>query len=103
MNRGLALAGAVGLGAGLIYLADPQQGRRRRALLRDQALKAWRSLGGALAPLATCLTRPMALEAQRGEPRASRAPVPGPDVLYRPLDGATEILEDEEVAPWRGV
>src|SRR5688500_17352546 len=32
------LIGALG-GAGLMFLLDPQQGRRRRALLRDQVVK----------------------------------------------------------------
>jgi uncharacterized membrane protein len=31
---------AAGLGAGLMYLCDPDRGRRRRALLRDQAVHA---------------------------------------------------------------
>src|SRR5688572_10205744 len=34
------LAGA-GLGAGLMYLFDPQVGRRRRGLVRDKAVSAW--------------------------------------------------------------
>lgn len=37
MNRGLALISGIGVGAGLMYLLDPQQGRRRRSLIRDQA------------------------------------------------------------------
>jgi hypothetical protein len=37
MNRGLRLIGGMGLGAGLMYFLDPEMGRRRRALLLDQA------------------------------------------------------------------
>ena len=33
---------AVALGAAAMYLLDPQQGRRRRALLRDQAMRRGR-------------------------------------------------------------
>jgi uncharacterized membrane protein len=40
MNRGLTLLGAAGLGAGLMYFLDPVLGRRRRALVRDQAVSA---------------------------------------------------------------
>src|SRR5262245_7083754 len=36
MNRGLGLVSGLGLGAGLMYFFNPQLGRRRRALLRDQ-------------------------------------------------------------------
>ncbi|ALA59220.1 BON domain-containing protein [Nitrospira moscoviensis] len=38
MNRGFSLLGGAGLGAGLMYLFDPDRGRRRRALLRDKAV-----------------------------------------------------------------
>jgi osmotically-inducible protein OsmY len=38
MNKLTLLLGALG-GAGLMYLFDPQMGRRRRALLRDQMTK----------------------------------------------------------------
>lgn len=37
MNKGLTLIGAAGVGAGLMYLFDPDRGKRRRALLRDKA------------------------------------------------------------------
>ena len=33
------ILGAAGLGAAVMYLLDPDRGRRRRALIRDQAVK----------------------------------------------------------------
>ena len=47
-NRTSALIGGLGIGAGLMYLLDPDAGARRRALLRDQALCAWHKTGEAL-------------------------------------------------------
>ena len=38
MNRIFAILGAVGAGAALMYLFDPNGGRRRRALVRDKAV-----------------------------------------------------------------
>jgi hypothetical protein len=38
MDRTLTFLAGAGLGAGLMYLLDPQAGRRRRALIRDQAV-----------------------------------------------------------------
>ena len=38
MNRIFAILGAVGAGAALMYLFDPNGGRRRRALIRDKAV-----------------------------------------------------------------
>src|SRR5258706_352442 len=37
MKRMMAAIGAVGVGAGLMYLFDPDRGSRRRATIRDQA------------------------------------------------------------------
>ena len=36
---------AFGIGAAAMYLLDPEQGRRRRALLRDQLSHAKRAIG----------------------------------------------------------
>lgn len=40
MDKGMAVAGGAGLGAGLMYLFDPDRGRRRRALTRDKLARA---------------------------------------------------------------
>jgi hypothetical protein len=37
MNKALLLVGSLGLGAGLMYMLDPERGSRRRALARAQA------------------------------------------------------------------
>ncbi len=38
MTRILAILGGLGAGAALMYLFDPNGGRRRRALIRDKAV-----------------------------------------------------------------
>jgi uncharacterized membrane protein len=40
MNKGLTLVSGIGLGAALMYVLDPDKGRRRRALFRDQLVHA---------------------------------------------------------------
>ncbi|MBI2876549.1 MAG: SRPBCC family protein [Candidatus Tectomicrobia bacterium] len=40
MNKGLTLIGSIGAGAGLMYMLDPEQGKRRRALVRDKMISA---------------------------------------------------------------
>ena len=43
-----ALLAGVGIGAAAMYLLDPEKGRRRRTLVRDQLLKARRLTGEAM-------------------------------------------------------
>jgi BON domain len=45
MNKRLALMTGVGLGAGVMFLLDPDRGKRRRALLLDKAIRLTR-VGG---------------------------------------------------------
>src|SRR3954469_24466578 len=44
MNKGVTLMGGVGLGAALMYIFDPDRGKRRRALLRDKVESAGNTL-----------------------------------------------------------
>src|SRR5437763_1525839 len=44
-TQGLLLLGCVGFGVGLMYLCDPNMGRRRRALIRDKARAYWYRTG----------------------------------------------------------
>lgn len=45
MNKGLTFVAGLGLGTGIMYLLDPDRGRRRRALLRDKCALAARKTG----------------------------------------------------------
>jgi uncharacterized membrane protein len=49
MRKELIALGAAGLGAGLMYLLDPESGRKRRARLNDQLLATARRTQAALA------------------------------------------------------
>src|SRR6266496_1508910 len=40
MNKGLVLLSGIGVGAGLMYVFDPDRGGRRRALMRDKVESA---------------------------------------------------------------
>lgn len=48
MNDAVKLIGGIGLGAGLMYILDPDRGERRRSLIRDKAVKAYNSTGDAI-------------------------------------------------------
>lgn len=45
MNKKAALVGGLGIGAALMYLFDPDRGKRRRALIRDKAEAAANKTG----------------------------------------------------------
>ena len=47
-SRGLGLVGGLGLGAALMYFLDPERGRRRRHMVRDQLVHAGRVAGDAV-------------------------------------------------------
>jgi uncharacterized membrane protein len=76
MNKGLILVGGMGLGAALMYLLDPDAGKRRRAVLRDKAGRAASQAREALAAAGQDLVnRATGLAAQaRGRLQAEEAP-----------------------------
>ena len=39
IQNGMCVLGGVGLGAGLMYIFDPERGRRRRAAVRDECVR----------------------------------------------------------------
>lgn len=45
MNKGLTFGAGLGLGTGLMFLLDPDRGRRRRAMLRDKCASSARRTG----------------------------------------------------------
>lgn len=48
MNKALTFGAGLGLGTGLMFLLDPDRGKRRRALLRDKSVWAARRTGECL-------------------------------------------------------
>ncbi|HEX8096397.1 MAG TPA: hypothetical protein VF507_00115 [Pyrinomonadaceae bacterium] len=55
-DQALVLLGGIGIGAALMYLLDPEQGGRRRALLRDKLVSVSNQLGDAVGSTARDLT-----------------------------------------------
>jgi hypothetical protein len=47
MNKGLAFGAGLGVGSGIMFLLDPDRGKRRRALLRDKCAWSARKTGEA--------------------------------------------------------
>ncbi len=48
IRAGAMLLGGLGLGAALMYVLDPERGKRRRAIVRDKAVSASKKAGGSL-------------------------------------------------------
>jgi uncharacterized membrane protein len=67
MNRELTLVGGIGLGAALMYMLDPDRGRRRRALVLDKLASAANKTPDAVGATARDLSnRARGLAAQAG-------------------------------------
>jgi nucleoside-diphosphate-sugar epimerase/osmotically-inducible protein OsmY len=58
------LIGGIGVGGALMYLLDPDRGRRRRAYLRDQAVHAAHVVGDSVAPGASSIARDLGKRAR---------------------------------------
>jgi hypothetical protein len=83
MNRLCAALTGFGLGAGLMYLLDPDMGRRRRALLRDKAV----SLGHQASDVAAKVGRDMKNRAHGLASGDMSVLVGGKRALSHPLEG----------------
>jgi uncharacterized protein HemX len=100
MERGLLILGCLGLGAGLMYLLDPNNGTRRRALVRDKAQAYWKRQEDFLGKTARDVrdrTRGLVAEA-RSHLSSTKAPDDASEVVNQ-LDVPTE---KEQSAGWQG-
>src|SRR3954469_9702087 len=66
-GQGKLLTGVI-VGAGAMYLLDPDRGSRRRSLLRDRGIHVGRKLGTNRAPSSQGFEQDSESEAQRTEP-----------------------------------
>jgi hypothetical protein len=77
MDRLLSLLAGAGLGAGLMYVLDPELGRRRRAFLRDKASHLEHEAEGAVEVVGKDLRNRVRGLASGGGARALQNPLRG--------------------------
>ena len=81
MNRGMIALTSLGLGAGIMYLADPQEGRRRRARLRDAVAHTSHTLEAATSTASRDMENRLTGVAARTLASLVERPAPIDDVL----------------------
>lgn len=81
MNKGMIALTSVGLGAGIMYLADPQEGRRRRARLRDAVVHTSHTLETAAGTASRDVENRFAGLGARMRASLAEQPAPIDDVL----------------------
>jgi hypothetical protein len=81
MNKGVIAFAGLGVGAGIMYLADPQQGRGRRARLRDTAVHRSHMLRDAAGAASRDTEHRLAGIAARARAAVAHRPAPDDDVL----------------------
>jgi hypothetical protein len=98
MNKTGMLLTGMGIGAGLMYILDPDRGRRRRALARDKAVRTWnrseRYVGKVSRDLAN-RTRGLAHETKRaitGEEHDEGERKTAPDLRNENWSPATRVV-----------
>lgn len=81
MNKGTIAVTSLGVGAGLMYLADPLEGRRRRARLRDAAVHTSHTLETAAGTASRDVENRVLGLAARALASLAEKPAPTDDVL----------------------
>lgn len=112
MNKGVVALTGLGLGAGVMYLVDPTEGRRRRARLRDATVHASHTVTAAAGMTARDVEHRMTGLAARTLARLAEEATPADDVLAARVrarlgrlvshPGALEVTADKGVVTLSG-
>jgi hypothetical protein len=81
MNKSMIALTSLGLGAGVMYLVDPQEGRRRRARLRDAVVHGSHTVEGAVGTASRDIENRFVGLAARAVAALSERPAPTDDAL----------------------
>lgn len=81
MNRGMVTLTSLGVGAGIMYFADPQEGRRRRARVRDAMVHASHTVEAAASTVSRDMENRLAGVVARTTTSLTAQPAPLDDVL----------------------